>query len=230
MNKFRSISTMNRHALANLTLFVVVAVLVVVVIPQIITPNITTTISVNKINVQREGELLQGSITIHDTSTKESNEKDSRPNLNHRIFDSTQAVSYNSILYAALDGWDPQDTKTKGCQPDYLPLPSGWIIAPNDEDSIAVTAMYAWGTDLLVFADGSQYYTLNVRYPGYAGQPRTWICCADGLTALGSSMIDGLAVYKVNSCARRILIVKLALLCSAAAPPQARRRCSARAF
>jgi hypothetical protein len=207
---------MYRQIVSDLALFVIITVLMVNVSRQSISPNITnniTRLSLKRGNNPTVGELTQKLISKFDTSTKESNEKDSRLNSNHRKIDSTQVVSYKRILYATLDGWDPKDTLTKGCQSDYLPLPSGWIIAPNDADSIAVIAMYAWGTDLLVLSDGSQYYTMNLRYPGHAGQPRKWICCADGLTALGTSTIDGLDVYKVNSCSRRILIVKIVVSC-----------------
>jgi hypothetical protein len=112
-------------------------------------------------------------------------------------------VAYNGYDYAALDGWSPFDSSNEGCQSSFLPLPVGWSIAPNSADSIAVIAGYGWGTDLMVLTDGSQYYTLNNRFAGHAGQ---WQCCAEGLTALGQQINGGVTVYAVNACARRILI------------------------
>ena len=90
-----------------------------------------------------------------------------------------------------------------GCQDNYLPLPAGWEISPQDSDAIAVTAAHPWGTHLLVYADGGQRYTLNEDYSS-PGQAREWYCCSDGPTALGASS-DG-TQFKVNACARHILL------------------------
>ncbi len=128
-------------------------------------------------------------------------------------------VSYNGQYYAALDGWIPTDYYTQGCQWSPLSLPSGWSIAINNADSIAVIASYPWGTDLMVLADGSQFYTQNDRYSGMAGKPRQWYCCSDGLTPLGES-IDayGNPQYEVTSCARRILITNSELFAQGTLP------------
>jgi len=91
-----------------------------------------------------------------------------------------------------------------GCQDNYLPLPAGWEISPQDSGAIAVTAAHPWGTHLIVYADGRQRYTLNDDYYDSPGEERTWFCCSDGATALGTSS-DG-TKYKVNNCFRRILI------------------------
>ena len=105
--------------------------------------------------------------------------------------------------YAALDATS-KDSSAVGCQDTYLPLPAGWEISPQDSGAIAVTAAHPWGTHLMVYADGAQRYTLTDDYYDSPGEARTWYCCSDGATALGTSS-DG-TKYKVNACARRILI------------------------
>ncbi len=104
--------------------------------------------------------------------------------------------------YATLDATS-KDSPAVGCQDNYLPLPAGWEISPQDSDAIAVTAAHPWGTHLLVYSDGGQRYTLNEDYSS-PGQAREWYCCGDGRTALGTSS-DG-TQYKANACARRILL------------------------
>ncbi len=118
-------------------------------------------------------------------------------------------ITYNGQSYAALDGWSPSDSSTQGCQSTPLNLPSGWSIAQNNAVSIAVIAMYPWGTDLMVLVDGSQFYTDNDRYIGMAGQPRQWLCCDQGPTPLRQTTDqNGNAQYEVTACARRILIIR----------------------
>ena len=87
-------------------------------------------------------------------------------------------VEYNSRRYAALDGTLPTE-KSVRCQSDYLPLPCGWSLAPDSQDSIVVISRYPWGTHLMVVASGAQYYTQSDDFSGQAGDARTWICCAN---------------------------------------------------
>ena len=125
-------------------------------------------------------------------------------------------ISYNGKYYAALDGWSPTDSDTQGCQSQYLPLPSGWSIAPDNADSLSVISRYPWGTDLMVLSNGAQYYTYNSRYSGQAGQSRPWYCCSDGPTPLGQqTSYNGEVLYAVTSCARRILIYQTTIGCGA---------------
>ena len=112
-------------------------------------------------------------------------------------------MTFEGNQYAALDGTSPDSTSV-GCQDYYLGLPVGWVIAPNTRASIQVTAMHPWGTYEMVLSDGSEYYTTGYYDGSMAGQPREWLCCSDGLTALGQNGDQ----YKVNACARRILIMK----------------------
>ena len=125
------------------------------------------------------------------------------------------ALLHSGMQYATLDATS-RDSRAAGCQDTYLPLPAGWEIAPQDAGAIAVTGAHPWGTHLLVYADGGQRYTNNTDYASQAGETRTWHCCSDGPTALGTSG----AQYKVNACARRILIRAPAGICTdAGAPP-----------
>ena len=116
------------------------------------------------------------------------------------------SLFYNGAWYATLDATSKDSTET-GCQDSFLALPIGWQVAPHDDDSIAVTAAYPWGTHLLVYADGGQRYTSHADYYSQRGQTREWYCCSDGETALGTSSSGG--EFKVNSCARRVLIKSL---------------------
>ncbi len=95
--------------------------------------------------------LSQRSDTNFDT--KKFKETELESSLVHTLINS--AVSYKGKYYTTLDSWDSSDTKTEGCQKDYLALSTTWSIAPRNADSISVIGKYAWGTDLLVLSDGS---------------------------------------------------------------------------
>lgn len=57
--------------------------------------------------------------------------------------------------YALLDGTNPDKSDTSGCQANYLELPEGWVIAPFDHESRTTLNCHTWGTECLVFEDGS---------------------------------------------------------------------------
>ena len=197
----------------------VVLVGVTACVVDVHTQKITTNNSTNPLKSRNDNKtnptsVSEPSLVVRSKITNNNSSdpmKTKRPEVEsmqiRRRLDTAENVSFNGKQYATLDSWDPIDTVTQGCQSDYLPVPPGWGIAQNSPDSISVTAQYAWGTDLLVLSDGSQYYTNNPRYAGQAGEAREWYCCSDGLTALGSNVQGGMGVYKVNSCSRRILIV-----------------------
>ena len=81
-------------------------------------------------------------------------------------------IEYGGYTWRTLDGADPEGTKygapNGGCQvipgqasrksnkspSNYLPLPAGWVVAPNDATSNAVVAAHGWSTDCVVLADG----------------------------------------------------------------------------
>ena len=81
-------------------------------------------------------------------------------------------IEHGGYTWRTLDGADPEGTKkgapNGGCQvipgqasrksnkspSNYLPLPAGWVLAPNDATSIAVVAAHGWSTVCAVLAQG----------------------------------------------------------------------------
>jgi hypothetical protein len=113
------------------------------------------------------------------------------------------SIEFGNAVFATLDGTSPDD-RLVGCQGDegdFLPVPSGWAIAPNEEWVRNVIASHPWGTHELVLVDGSQYETALSSNPGKKG---TWHGDMPA-TALGT---DGHGRFRVNACNRRILIVQ----------------------
>ena len=60
------------------------------------------------------------------------------------------------------------------CQNYYLALPVGWIVAPNNCQSWFALGCFSWQTQLIVLADGNEYYGLeygsskwSIRYSSY---------------------------------------------------------------
>jgi hypothetical protein len=109
-------------------------------------------------------------------------------------------VIYKGYLYSTLADV-PVDVNQATCQesrfgitgPGPLPLPSGYSIASDNPDSIAVTAANYWSTDALVFSNGYGYGTL--RDDSIAGL----IYGSGYLSQSGST-------YNVIGCYRQILI------------------------
>ena len=46
-------------------------------------------------------------------------------------------------------------------EPNYLPLPPGYALAPPDADTIAVIAAHGWSTACAVAADGASWVSAN---------------------------------------------------------------------
>ena len=90
---------------------------------------------------------------------------------NAGYFGETNAVEYKGLVYRTLDGMSPLDTNFK-CQNYYLPLPSGWALAADNDDSRYIIGAYRWGTDALVVANGygyrGSYWAVTAQDP----QPR----------------------------------------------------------
>ena len=77
----------------------------------------------------------------------------------------------------------------------YLSVPNGWMIAPDNADSIAVAASHYWSTSCLALASGKSIEGLESG--AAAGQE----CFSSGaLTQSGNQ-------YAVNSCNQQILIM-----------------------
>ena len=118
-------------------------------------------------------------------------------------------IEHGGYFWRTLDGADtegPNDgAPNAGCQrvgyssasslgqPNYLPLPAGWVLAPNDATSIAVTAAHGWSTDCAVLADGSAWISANWDTAGNrCGGTTEWLATSSGL-------------YTVPRCPNRVL-------------------------
>ena len=92
----------------------------------------------------------------------------------------SHGVVYNGTAYRTLDDAPPEGgysgAPNAGCQipcwngrdsghcypraePNYLPLPPGYALAPPDADTIAVVATHGWSTGCAVTADGATWDT-----------------------------------------------------------------------
>ncbi len=128
-----------------------------------------------------------------------------------------QYIEHGGYTWRTLDGADPQGgnygAPNGGCQctggtsscdgpgswqdgsgANYLPLPAGWVLAPNDATSIAVVAAHGWGTGCAVLADGTAWITPAYSDGSYAGNS----CSSGELATSGGT-------YTVVSCNLRVL-------------------------
>ena len=122
-------------------------------------------------------------------------------------------IEHGGYTWRTLDRADPQggagDAPNDGCQcnvdtgffrssdhscpSNYLPLPAGWVLAPNDATSIAVVAAHGWSTMCAVLADGSSWLSANnVRDAGNICGSRNQLRTSDG-------------TYTVATCGARVL-------------------------
>lgn len=108
----------------------------------------------------------------------------------------TTVLSYNGNLYRALSENWAYDSKSMSCQTDFLNIPDGWTIAPNNDDSKYVISNYTWTTAVMVVRDGMAYWT-NLR-----GDKQ--------LRFYNSGMLSNTfnMKYKPNVCNGGILLVK----------------------
>ena len=100
---------------------------------------------------------------------------------------------YENRIYSTLADV-PVDSSDDACQNYYLTLPSDWVIAPDNADSISAIRNNRWKTDHMVTSSGRLYYT--AKYIFNAGQSAG--CCY--LEQSGSQ-------YKVSACNFQILIL-----------------------
>ena len=117
-------------------------------------------------------------------------------------------IEHGGYTWRTLDGADPQGERygapNGGCQQEcteyrddgwcttrgddnYLPLPAGWVLAPNDATSIAVVAAHGWSTNCPVLADGTAWWS---------GSGNS--CGSDKLATSGGT-------YTVANCNLRVL-------------------------
>ena len=120
-----------------------------------------------------------------------------------------QYIEHGGYTWRTLDGADPQGgnrgAPNNGCQcidtdsthrctgggNNYLPLPAGWVLAPNDATSIAVVAAHGWSTQCPVLADGTAWVSANWGSAG--GSPGDSCPVTSGST------------YTVVNCQGRVL-------------------------
>ena len=123
---------------------------------------------------------------------------------------------HGGYTWRTLDGADPQGgssgTPNDGCQcedtdgnsntggydgndcpSNYLPLPAGWVLAPNDATSIAVVAAHGWSTNCPVLADGTARTSAN------------WGSSAGDSCGSNSYLATSGGTYTVTDCNKRVL-------------------------
>jgi hypothetical protein len=110
----------------------------------------------------------------------------------------TYKVIYNGKTYSLLSHLAPDGTSYT-CQEVYLPLDAGYVLAPDDADSIAVIAAHSWSTHAVVVASGNGYYTAIYGTSAGSLQGGGW------LQTSGST-------YKATGCNVQILQVCSAIL------------------
>ena len=123
-----------------------------------------------------------------------------------------QYIEHGGYTWRTLDGADPQGggdgAPNDGCQrigfvntprdngePNYLPLPPGYALAPPDADTIAVIAAHGWSTGCVVTADGGSWGSANSRT--HYGTPGGR-CGSNQLASSGDS-------HTVRYCSKRVL-------------------------
>lgn len=104
----------------------------------------------------------------------------------------SEYVIYNQQVYALLTHLNPDGTDML-CQSNqvfnYLPVEYGFVLAPDDANSVAVIQAHKWSTNSVVVASGVSYKTLTGEY------------YASGQLLTSSNM------YSVASCPQQILQV-----------------------
>ena len=66
-------------------------------------------------------------------------------------------TSTGGHIYSTLSGVSPFGAIGSTCQNVYFTLPSGWILAPDDPDSLSVITDYDWSTNILIVGNGKGY-------------------------------------------------------------------------
>ena len=113
-----------------------------------------------------------------------------------------QYIEHGGYTWRTLDGADPQGpwngAPNFGCQRsnNYLPLPAGWVLAPNDATSIAVVAAHGWSTYCPVLADGTSWGSANAAGTSWGSPGGS--CGSDRLATSGGT-------YTVTACRQRVL-------------------------
>ena len=117
--------------------------------------------------------------------------------------DGSQAVLHYDEGYEN-DGWGPR-ARVRPARwvlddPNYLPLPPGYALAPPDADTLAVIVAHSWSTRCVVTADGNGY-TWSREMPW---SPRLPTRCADNKLNSSSSGAGG--EYTATQESSRVLV------------------------
>lgn len=134
----------------------------------------------------------------------------------------SHGVVYNGTAYRTLDDAPPEGghfgPPNDGCQrictqyytysdgtrlcrtrePNPLPLPPGYALAPPDADTITVIAAHGWSTGCAVTADGAAWHSAN--HAQYGGTPGDR--CGYGYKLARDDMYSG---YDMKTCEMRVL-------------------------
>ena len=73
-------------------------------------------------------------------------------------------VVYNANTYKTLSDWD-KNSNNHDCQNNWMTIPNGWSLAPNNQDSINVIKSKNWST-AVVAIEGGHFWWAG-RYAGY---------------------------------------------------------------
>ena len=79
---------------------------------------------------------------------------------------------YNNKTYAVLSHADPNGAGS-ACQSGYMSVEPGFVLAPQDADSLAVIAAHKWSTTVVILANGVSYFSKsNALYSNGANKLR----------------------------------------------------------
>jgi hypothetical protein len=105
-------------------------------------------------------------------------------------------VTYKGKQYRIHPGYSPK-SKHAGCENSYFAKPAGWVVAPDNGDSVYVTKCLPWATHVLVMSNGRSYGTKN------------W---SQGKFYQSNMLGTHANLVKVNGCALRVLFTLARLL------------------
>ena len=97
------------------------------------------------------------------------------PQPTHSDLHSAQSAIFNCHVYKSLSSHAPHSTKLIG---ELYELHPAWYICLPNPDALHVCATYPWASNVLVFADGSAYYTGSAK----CEQQGHYSSCAPGKT------------------------------------------------
>jgi hypothetical protein len=115
----------------------------------------------------------------------------------------TNTVFYNGKTYSTLGDVAITSYSPLFCQSSAIALPSGWTIAPDNADTIKLSQLNPWSTQVIVVSSGVGYRTLTF--------PPAGVAYGD----YQSKYAQSAAGYYCTSCNSEIMIVYSGTDCSA---------------